>query len=155
MNVLPTLMTCAALIAGAELLTVLAAGRDADAARRFREMGAHVVNGVADKRRNRRWHVAGAGQRAAEGLLLAVGVVAVAGRPWAHVAAAWAVAGGWTWRRFDYAFARRFGQPAGYLGGTSSIDRLRTDAAWLGSKALRRLGAGLVIAGAAVLAWLS
>lgn len=136
-----------ALIGGAELLTILAAARDSDAGRRFRLLNGKVVGSVIDAARNARWHRAGAVQRAAETLLLAVCVVAVAHLPWSMVAAGWAVAGGWSWRRFDAAFARRFGQDEGYLGTTAATDRLR-----LGNVTMRRMGTAVALAGA--VSWL-
>jgi len=135
------------LIGAAELLTILFAARDADAARRFRGLPSTVTGQVADRKRNARWHHLGAAQRGVVALLLAVATVAVAGLSWWHVGPAAAVAGGWAWRRFDYAFARRFGLPAAHLGATALIDQLN-----LGNLTLRRVGT--VIAGAGAVWWL-
>lgn len=143
---LAALLWLAVLIGGAELLTILAASRDSDAGRRFRLLNGKVVGSVIDAARNARWHRAGAGQRAAESLLLAVAVVAVARLPWPLVAIGWAVAGGWSWRRFDPAFARRFGMDKSFLGQTSELDKVG-----LGSLTMRRAGTAVGLAGA--VAW--
>lgn len=145
-HLLPALAWLGALIGGAELLTIQFAARDSDAGRRFRSLNTAATASGLDQGRNRRWHHEGAGQRATATLLLAVAVVGVAHQPWYLVAVAWAVAGGWSWRRFDPAFARRFGKDADYLGTTAETDRLG-----LGSLTMRRVGTGVALAGA--LAW--
>jgi hypothetical protein len=142
------LLALAALVGGAELLTILPAARDSDAGRRFGTLPGAVVDTDLDQARNRRWHRLGALHRAADALLLAVAVVAVAGLPWWWVAPAWAVAGGWSWRRFDVAFAVRFGKARGYLGTTAATDRQQ-----LTSLTVRRVGTFVAAGGAA--GWLA
>ena len=138
------LLTAAALIGAAEGLTVAFAARDADVARRLRELSPAVVKSATDRARNARWHHLGAWLRALTvGVLLAVAGVAVAGLPWWHVVPAVGATGGWCLRRFDYAFARRFGMAADYLGNTAALDRTG-----FASRSIRWWGTGLVVAGA-------
>lgn len=140
-----------AVLAGiSELFTVAFAARDSDVARRLRELNPATLATDADRGRNARWHGLGAVQRAAVALLLAIAVVGVARLPWWLVAPGWAVTGGWALRRFDYAFAVRFGLPKDYLGKTAALD-----VAGFGSRPMRWWGTGAALVGAAVWALLN